>query len=213
MNYPSSGALFDSWVSFVLIDSNEDSEAVLCCEDIKQTEIFLEVFLDHFQSKQWLRNAKLKKRNATHTKLVGRSEVDKILLTKPFVRNLKTERVVNDTFTYSLANKSKTYKGMDDQMYTMMKEILANGIDLGDSRNFESAEQLNEKFIAILNCKMHLGTESSWTMFAKYLRIPVLHTFQLWPYQSLKRVRFNDVRTYVDPHIEIPDAPQGRVFS
>ena len=209
MNYPSSPALFDTWANFLLIEVLEDEEPIVWCEDIKQTEIFKEVFINNFDS-LWLEEAELKEGRCKFDKKLLE---EKVLSKKVFRNYLKTKREPSGQVTYSLAKNDKTYKGMDTEMYDVLQQVLVNEIDMGNSRDFRDAEHLDERFKTLLNCKMHMGTESSWTMLASFLAIPTLHTFQVWPYKSLKRVRFNDVRTYVDPHIEIPDAPGGSIQS
>ena len=199
MNHNTSGALHNTWSSFLSIDVLEDEEAVIYRDDIKIMELYKEVYLNHFNSK-FLENAKIKK---------GKCEWN-IKSNLPFFDYLKTERKPNNKFSYSMARKDRkdasygaSYKGIDDDMYESMKELLHDQIDLGDSRNFKSADELNDKFIKLLNCKTFIGTENSWSMLAQSLHIPSTHLCQIWPHKSLKRIKVNDVRTYVDPLVEV----------
>ena len=199
MNHNTSGALHNTWSSFLSIDVLEDEEAVIYSDDIKIMELYKEVYLNHFNSK-FLENAKIKK---------GKCEWN-IKSNLPFFDYLKTERKPNNKFSYSMARKDRkdasygaSYKGVDDDMYESMKELLHDQIDLGDSRNFKSADELNDKFIKLLNCKTFIGTENSWSMLAQSLHIPSTHLCQIWPHKSLKRIKVNDVRTYVDPLVEV----------
>jgi len=198
MNHNTSGALYHTWSSFLSIDVLEDEEAVIYSDDIKTMELYKEVYLNHFNSK-FLKNAKIKKGKCQwNTKSTA------------FFNYLKTEKITNNTFAYSIAKKDTkgaslgaSYKGVDNEMHDMMEELLHSQINLGDSRNFKSAEELNDKFIKLLNCKTFIGTSNSWSMLAKSLYIPCIHLCQVWPHKSLKRIRINDVRTYVDPLVEI----------
>tara|TARA_B100001057_G_scaffold427390_1_gene452116 strand:- start:1292 stop:1897 length:606 start_codon:yes stop_codon:yes gene_type:complete len=199
MNHNTSSALHNTWSSFLSIDVLEDEEAVIYSDDIKTMELYKEVYLNHFNSK-FLKNAKIKK---------GKCQWN-IKPNLPFFDYLKTERKPNNKFSYSMAKKDRkdasygaSYKGVDDDMYESMKELLHDQIDLGDSRNFKSADELNDKFIKLLNCKTFIGTENSWSMLAQSLHIPSTHLCQIWPHKSLKRIKINDVRTYVDPLVQV----------
>ena len=199
MNHNTSSALHNTWSSFLSIDVLEDEEAVIYSDDIKTMELYKEVYLNHFNSK-FLKNAKIKK---------GKCQWN-IKPNLPFFDYLKTERKPNNKFSYSMARKDRkdasfgaSYKGVDDDMYESMKELLHDQIDLGDSRNFKSADELNDKFIKLLNCKTFIGTENSWSMLAQSLHIPSTHLCQIWPHKSLKRIKINDVRTYVDPLVQV----------
>ena len=208
-NYNASGALHSTWTNFLLIDALEDDEAVICCEDVKVAELYKEVYLNHFDAKEWFKNAKLK--DGKHQHGWNTETMDKCVWdTDAYIKNLKTEKNTNNTFTYSIAKKDTkgaslgaTYKGVDDEMHDMMEELLHSQINLGDSRNFKSAEELNNKFIKLLNCKTFIGTENSWSLLASRLEIPSMHLCQLWPHHALKRIKINDVRTYIDPYVEI----------
>ena len=60
MNHNTSSALHNTWSSFLLIDVLEDEEAVIYSNDIKTMELYKEVYLNHFDSKPFLRSAKIK---------------------------------------------------------------------------------------------------------------------------------------------------------
>jgi hypothetical protein len=94
-------------------------------------------------------------------------------------------------------------QGVDNNMYELMQDLLNDQVDLGNSRHFKSAEELDDKFTMLLNCKAFIGTETSWSLLSKNLHIPCMSLHQFWPYKSIKRVRIDGVRTYVDPHIAI----------
>ena len=85
----------------------------------------------------------------------------------------------------------------------MMQDLLKDQTHLGNSRHFKSAEELDDKFTMLLNCKAFIGTETSWSLLSKNLHIPCMSLHQFWPYKSIKRVRIDGVRTYVDPHIHM----------
>ena len=207
MNHNTSSALHNTWSSFLLIDVLEDEEAVIYSNDIKTLELYKEVYLNHFDSKPFLKNAKIKEGKCEW----NIKDIDQhVWNTTAFFDYLKTERKPNNKFSYSMAKKDRkdasygaSYKGIDDDMYESMKKLLHDQIDLGDSRNFKSADELNDKFIKLLNCKTFIGTENSWSMLAQSLHIPSTHLCQIWPHKSLKRIKINDVRTYVDPLVEV----------
>ena len=199
MNHNTSGALHNTWSSFLSIDVLEDEEAVIYSDDIKIMELYKEVYLNHFNSK-FLKNAKIKK---------GKCQWN-IKPNLPFFDYLKTERKQNNKFSYSMAIKDRkdasfgaSYKGIDNAMHDMMEELLHDQINIGDSRNFKNAEELDNKFVTLLNSKAFIGTENSWSLLAKDLHIPCMHLCQFWPHRSLKRIKINDVRTYVDPLVEV----------
>ena len=208
-NYNASGALHSTWTNFLLIDALEDDEAVICCEDVKVAELYKEVYLNHFDAKEWFKNAKLK--DGKHQHGWNTETMDKYVWdTGAYIKNLKTEKNTNNTFAYSIAKKDTkgaslgaTYKGVDDEMHDMMEELLHSQINLGDSRNFKSAEELNDKFTKLLNCKAFIGTETSWSLLASRVEIPTMHLCQLWPHHALKRVTLDHARVYIDPLVDI----------
>ena len=143
MNHNTSGALHNTWSSFLTIDVLEDEEAVIYSDDMKTMELYKEVYLNHFNSK-FLKNAKIKK---------GKCEWN--IKSTAFFDYLKTERKENNKFSYSMARKNRkdasfgaSYKGIDDNMHEMMEELLHDQISLGDSRSFKNAEELDNKFIS-----------------------------------------------------------------
>ena len=200
MNHNASGALYHTWTSFILIDVLEDEEAVICCENIKVAELYKEVYLNHFNAKQWFKNAKLKDgKQEWNYKAMEKHVVQ----AKGFLNYLKTDKKPNDKFAYSIAKCDVSTQGVDDDMYEMMQDLLKDQTDLGNSRHFKSAEELDDKFTMLLNCKAFIGTETSWSLLSKNLHIPCMSLHQFWPYKSIKRIRIDGVRTYVDPHIHM----------
>lgn len=209
MNHNTSSALHNTWSSFLLIDVLEDEEAVIYSNDIKTMELYKEVYLNHFDAKQWFKNAKLK--DGKHQHGWNTETMNKYVWnTSLYIDNLKTEKNTNDTLTYSIAKKDTkgaslgaSYKGVDNEMHDTMQELLYSQLNLGDSRNFKSAEELNDKFIKLLNCKTFIGTETSWSLLAMRLEIPCMHLCQFWPHRSSKRITIDNARVYVDPYVEI----------
>ena len=172
MNHNTSSALHNTWSSFLLIDVLEDEEAVIYSNDIKTMELYKEVYLNHFDSKPFLRNAKIKE---------GKCEwnienIDQhVWNTTAFFDYLKTERKPNNKFSYSMARKDRkdasfgaSYKGVDDDMYESMKELLHDQIDLGDSRNFKSADELIYKVTQLATAETFVGANCSWAWLCPY---------------------------------------------
>ena len=57
MNHNTSGALHNTWSSFLSIDVSEDEDAVIYSDDIKTMELYKEVYLNHqFYPQFYLKN-------------------------------------------------------------------------------------------------------------------------------------------------------------
>ena len=202
-DYRSGTGLLDTWANLLLIDLQADYDPVIWCADVCQTAIMMEVYLKNFRSNGFIKHAKVKKGYCEY----NRAAIDEFIYKHKtiFLDRLKVSKKPSGHITYSLANATKTRKGMDENMLEEMQTILSNFDNIGDSRNFESVEELDSKFKRLLNCKMHIGSETSWYVLCTRLQIPCMNLFQMYPYKSLKRVTINDVKYNVEPHMLIGD--------
>lgn len=58
--------------------------------------------------------------------------------------------------------------------------IMEDVIDLGDSRNFESVQQIMYKIKLVQQAKCYIGSPTSWDVIARWYSKPVI---RIWPYE------------------------------
>jgi hypothetical protein len=58
--------------------------------------------------------------------------------------------------------------------------IMEDVIDLGDSRNFESIQQIMYKIKLVQQAKCYIGSPTSWDVIARWYSKPVI---RIWPYE------------------------------
>lgn len=205
MLYKLTDGFSDAFSMFMLMDFKQDQRPVIVTNKVNEVEMYKELYLKYFFSTN-VDKVKIKREPNEFFDEVITAYKNPVFQNRDlFLRNVKDKTMFNkkEHYCYSLASNRKSYKGMDDEMMEYIKPLLVNGTDLGNSRNFESFEQMEQKFLTLCSSKFFIGSEVSWSIFCSFFKIPCMHLFQFVPYMSTKRVEMNDLTFSVDPHMVI----------
>lgn len=207
MIYHITDAFSDAFSIFMLIDYNKDERPIIVTSKVKEIESYKELYLKYFNSEYFV-NTKIKLKPENMFEDCITPDGNPIFkMSHLFVEACKDKSIFEkkNWFSYSLASNAHTYKGMDNKMMDHMKQLLSQGIDLGDSRNFDSFEDMEKRFLTLCQSKYFIGSEVSWAIFCTFFQIECMQLFQLWPYKSTKRAKFGDLTFSIDPHMKIGD--------
>lgn len=88
-----------------------------------------------------------------------------------FKQYRKRPREVTHPIVYSISDVKKSHYGINGlSKENIMKNL--RGIDLGDTRNFESADQLIDKITKLSTAQMFFGSHCSWAFICPYFDTP-----------------------------------------
>ena len=207
MIYEITDAFSDAFSIFKLIDIKKDTKPIIVTNKKTEIENYKELYLKYFYSEYFI-NSKIKNKPKDFFEnaiTIAGNPVFKMKglfrssAKKPFIFEKKYK------FSYSLASCANSYKGMDEGMMEHMKQLLNQGINLGDSRNFKDFNDMEDKFLKLCGSHYYIGSEVSWAIFCTFFEIECMQLFQLWPYKSVKKVSMNNLTFSVDPHMVVGD--------
>ena len=208
MIYEMTDAFSDAFSIFKLIDIKKDTKPIIVTSNVEAIESYRKLYLKYFYSDYFV-NAKIKTKpqhffEDTIT-IVGNPVFKMKGLFRSTAKVPSIFREKKYQFAYSLASCANTEKGMDQSMMNYMNNLLKQGEDLGDSRNFKSFEDMEDKFLKLCGSNYYIGSEVSWAIFCTFFEIECMQLFQLWPYKSVKKVSMNNLTFSADPHMIMGD--------
>ena len=202
MLYRMTDAFSDAFSMFMLIEYNQDDKPIIITSDVKEIELYKELYLKYFNS-NYFKKSKIKQKPKDFSEkciTVHKNPIfDMTHLFKEYVRD-KSIFESKEHYCYSLVSYRNTHKGMDDKMMEYIRAIFKDGIDLGNSRNFVSFEEMEQRFLTLCSSKFYVGSEVSWSIFCQFFHKHCMHMFQLSPYFSTQEIKLNDLILRVNPH-------------
>jgi len=121
----------------------------------------------------------LAKKHARRQKGMSKKDPFKLMRDLPKKNKwLSTSLIERDDWSDAPSNLEP--KGFDLESGSLLRTLLANDpdfVDLGDSRSFESADQLIEKLQIIRDSKIYIGSCCMWSNWAAENGVPTYVTF------------------------------------
>lgn len=173
--YRITDAVSQAFRQFLHANHNKIEDPIFYCDTIEHGKMFYKAFttLLHTQFK----NPTFNGWNDQATYISPEDNFD---------RSVKIKIKLFDkryNYCYSIAKKENTHKGISKLPYERLLNILnKDGYDLGDSRNFNSAEELIDKLLALNSSEIYVGTNCSWLYLAEIFNVPAIHTDE-WIYR------------------------------
>ena len=171
--YKITDAVSQAFRQFTHANYSKIENPIFYCDTIEQVKIFYKAYITLFKTQ-----FKTPVFNGWNDQALYIRDSEK------FNRSVNLKRTFNKEYNYcySLAKKENTHKGIDDTAYEHLLNILKkDGHDLGDSRNFVSADQLIHKLTILASSQIYVGTNCSWLYLAEVFKIPAINTHQ-WMY-------------------------------
>lgn len=160
-----------TWRKFLYISHFEIKNSIAYCEDVNHSLIYWEAFQHFFnvkvEPKQFLKATK-KMIKEWDREPTSDYQYD---LFKKYVKHTPTK---THEIVYSIIDKEGSHVhtyGRTKGLYPKVRDVLVNnlvGIDLGNSRNFKSANELIKKVKILADSKVIVGSPCSWTRLAEY---------------------------------------------
>ena len=155
----SSRALWGSWRQFNYMED----KSLVTCESLEQSKMFWEAY-QHF----YYTNKQPTFRQLEDGETFDKETKSPFLYVRgsrqtyeDMASNLKPSSIKQKGMVHSIIGGHHP-KGIPDWAKCIVEEHLSS-YDLGDSRNFESTEQLIYKLTKLRNAKVYLGSVTSWS--------------------------------------------------
>jgi len=194
-------ALVDAFRIFTLAHMYDNEEVTFLLDNVKQGEIFWEAFNIIFdlplkkepkliRNTVWYGDFGDRRHEVCYDMGIRigptRQEKEQIVdhMSGKFRPGFKTTD--NDYFVYSIHHMSKNHKGVDQFFLDKMIEMFINsgGIDLGNSRDFNTTDELVDKMKLLANASCYIGTKTSWINLSRFFSVPGMALYQHSPHRS-----------------------------
>lgn len=103
-----------------------------------------------------------------------------------FHKRLKHEWKHDGPPTTSLIDFKNHEKGLPPSVLESFKSCLSeNTIDLGDTRNFKSTQDIIDTITEVANSRIYFGCLTTWSKIAPLFDTPVVEILPFYPYNSM----------------------------
>lgn len=146
-----------------------ENDSIIVCESLEQTKMFWKAYQHFFNTN---------KQPAFRQQEQG-EPLDKFLYIKGHIgtydkmrSNLKPLDAYKDSMVHSIIGAHHS-KGISNTDKDILEKHLSS-YNLGDSRNFESEDQLIDKLTKLRQAKLYLGSVCSWSRIAHVFGLSVI---------------------------------------